>query len=213
MGSYNEINSIKTETVSAVFAALSPILSINRCSINMFWRKEDSKIFRIGSAPESSECLVTADTDLCKGRKSLGRGGLWGNKEQQKHNLTRTQTGGAHWPQPAPAPEVPPGCRYHRDGPQHDLNGLQTRSWVMSKMSCFGPHLPARGQQLPQESWVPGRWACCPPFRQGVTFKNVPWPVWPVCPSQQITGPWSLLTLDIVWPCDKNEQDSWATAY
>ena len=34
--SYNEISSIEAVTVSAVVTAISPILSINRCSISTF---------------------------------------------------------------------------------------------------------------------------------------------------------------------------------
>lgn len=87
-------------------------------------------------------------------------------------------------------------------------------NWMTCKLEVEGPHLLARGQQLTQRQLSAGALGMLSIHRQQGTFRNVAWPVWPVHPSRQITGPWSLLTLDTVLPSwEENEHDSWATAY
>lgn len=90
----------------------------------------------------------------------------------------------------------------------HNMN------WMTCKLEAEGPRLPARGQQLTQSQLSAGALGRLSILRQHGTFRNAAWPVWPVHPSGQIIGPWSLLTLDIVLPSwDENEHDSWATAH
>lgn len=90
----------------------------------------------------------------------------------------------------------------------------RSMNWMTCKLEVEGPVFQPEGSSWPRDSWVLGHWACSPSSGSTGTFRNVAWPVWPVHPSRQIIGPWSLLTLDTVLPSwEENEHDSWATAY
>lgn len=208
MWSYNETRSIKAEMVSAVFTALSPILSINRCSVNMFWRKKDSRIFRIGSMPEYLEYLAIPYTDLCKGRQSLGWEGFGGSKEQQKHNLTQIQTDEAARPSQPLAPGAKTGSWSHLQPANptktdHNMNWMTCKleAELFPKTSCFG--VPARGQRLTRRQQSAEQRHCQECALTCLTCVSIS------------ANYWSLvITLDtVLLSCDKNELDGWATAH